>query len=240
MLGLKVFFINSDKFLTATRVFSKRIVGNSIEPCGKTRFAAKAADVFVSAQKCLLGEIVRKRKIRSGELAKQTPHAGLMPSDQLAESVLIIINKNSGDEVCIGQLHGRRLRYRRRIVLPSFQLPHEQITRANKKWNKANAPRATLPIVHGGQENHETEADHHQYYTTAHIGTLTVCGRRIQQGRRHFLTFFHHQTDGAVQSSRLGKTKIHDHRDDQHRSAKDSHHRNYDNWDYIRRNVTVM
>ena len=86
MRGLKPFFINSDKFLTATRVFSKRIVGNSIEPCGKTRFAAKAADVLVSAQKCLLGEIVRKRKIRSGELAKQTPHAGLMPSDQLAES----------------------------------------------------------------------------------------------------------------------------------------------------------
>jgi hypothetical protein len=110
MLGLKLFFINSDKFLTATRVFSKRIVGNSIEPCGKTRFAAKAADVFVGAQKCLLGEIVRKREIRSGELAKQTPHARLMPSDQFAESVLIIINKNSRDEVCIGQLHGRRLR----------------------------------------------------------------------------------------------------------------------------------
>jgi len=109
MLGLKLFFINSNKFLTATRVFSKRIVGNAIEPCGKPRFAAKAADVFVSAQKRLLGEIVRKREIRSGELAKQTSHARLMPSDQFAESVLIIINKNSRDEVCIGQLHGRRL-----------------------------------------------------------------------------------------------------------------------------------
>src|SRR5258708_3900923 len=220
MRGLKVFFINSDKFLTATRVFSKRIVGNSIEPCGKTRFATKAADVFVIPEKCLLGEMVRKREIRSGKLAKQTSHARLMPSDQLAESVLIIVNKNSRDEVCIGQLHGRRLRCRRRIVLPSFQLPHEQIPRANKKWNKANTPRAALPIIYGGQENHETEADHHQYHTTAHIGALTLCGRRIQQSRRDFLPFFHHQTYGAMHSTRLRHTEIHNYGDDQDRCAE--------------------
>jgi hypothetical protein len=33
-----------------------------------------------------------------------------MPSNQFAESVLVVIDKNSCDKVCIGQLHGRRLR----------------------------------------------------------------------------------------------------------------------------------
>jgi hypothetical protein len=34
----------------------------------------------------------------------------LMPSNQLTESVLVVIDKNSRDKVRIGQLHGRRLR----------------------------------------------------------------------------------------------------------------------------------
>jgi hypothetical protein len=49
----------------------------------------------------------------------------LVAANQLAERVLILIDKNSRDKVCIGQLHARRLRYRRRTVLLSFQLPHQ-------------------------------------------------------------------------------------------------------------------
>jgi hypothetical protein len=55
----------------------------------------------------------------------------LMPPNQLTESVLVIIDKNSCDQVCISQLHGRRLRYRRRIVLLRIQLPYKQITYSN-------------------------------------------------------------------------------------------------------------
>jgi hypothetical protein len=33
-----------------------------------------------------------------------------MPPNQFTESVVVVIDKNSRDEVCIGQLHGRRLR----------------------------------------------------------------------------------------------------------------------------------
>ena len=102
-----------------------------------------------------------------------------MPPHQLAKGVLIIIDKDSRDEVCIGQLHTRRLCYRRRIVLLSLQLPDQQVTRANQKWNKADAPRAALPIVHGGEEEHETEAYHYQDDAATHIGALSLCGRRI-------------------------------------------------------------
>jgi hypothetical protein len=35
-------------------------------------------------------------------LTQQASHARLMPSYQLAEGVLIIINENSRDKVCIG------------------------------------------------------------------------------------------------------------------------------------------
>jgi hypothetical protein len=43
-------------------------------------------------------------------LTQETAHGGLMPPNQLTEGVLVVIDKNSRDEVCISQLHGRRLR----------------------------------------------------------------------------------------------------------------------------------
>ena len=115
-----------------------------------------------------------------------------MPPHQFAERVLIVIDKDSRDEVAIGQLHSRRLRYRRHIVLLSLQLPHQEITRANQEGNKPDAPRAALPIVHGAEEDHQAEANHREDHATAHVGALSLCGRRIQQGLRHWLPFFHH------------------------------------------------
>ena len=153
-LGLKLFLIDSDKFLASPRVFPETIVRNAIEPGRETGFAAKAADVFICAQESVLGEVIRQRDIGAGKLAQKTSHTRLMPPNQFAERVLIVIDKDSRDEVAIGQLHSRRLRYRRHIVLLSFQLPHQEITRANQEGNKPNAPRATLPVVHGGKEEH--------------------------------------------------------------------------------------
>jgi hypothetical protein len=94
--------IDSDQLLPAAGILAKTIVGDSIKPGGEFRFAAEPADVFVSANKSVLGQIVRKRKVAAGELAQQTAHARLMPTDQLAKSVLVVIDKNSGDKSCIG------------------------------------------------------------------------------------------------------------------------------------------
>src|SRR2546430_12503862 len=96
-LGLELRFIDPDQFLAAAGVFAKTIVGDAIKPGGKTRFAAKAADMFVSAQKCFLGQIVGQGNVGAGKLSKQTAYSGLMTSHQFAECMLVIIDKNSRD-----------------------------------------------------------------------------------------------------------------------------------------------
>ncbi len=150
--GLKLFFIDSNKLFAAPCVFPETIVGNAIKPGRETGFTPKAPDVFICAQESVLGEVIRQRDIGAGKLAQETPHTRLMPPHQFAECVLIVIDKDSRDEVSIGQLHSRRLRYRRHIVLLSLQLPHQKITRANQEGNKPDAPGAALPVVYGGKE----------------------------------------------------------------------------------------
>ena len=105
LLGLPPLLIHADKFLAAARILAKTVVRDSIKPCGKSRFTAKAADVLVSANKGVLREIIRQGDICAGELSKQTAHTGLMPAHELSERVLIVITKNSCDEVRITQLH---------------------------------------------------------------------------------------------------------------------------------------
>ena len=151
-LGLKLFLIDSDKFLASPCVFPKTVVSNAIKPGRETGFTPKAADVFICAQESVLGEVIRERDIGARKLAQETSHTRLMPPHQFAECVLIVIDKDSRDEVAIGQLHSRRLRYRRHIVLLSLQPPHQEITRANQEGNKPDAPGTTLPVVYGGKE----------------------------------------------------------------------------------------
>ena len=102
LFGLPLLFIDSDQFLSFAGIFAKAIVGDSIKPGRKLRFTAKAPNVPVSANKRVLGEIVRQLNITAGKLAQQTAHARLMTTDQLAKSVLVVIGKNSSDEVGIG------------------------------------------------------------------------------------------------------------------------------------------
>ena len=151
-LGLKLFLIDSDKLLASSCVFPKTIVSDAIKPGRETGFPTKAADVFICPQESVLGEVIRQRDIGAGKLAQETSHTRLMPPHQFAERVLIVIDKDSSDEGSIGQLHNRRLRYRRHIVLLSFQLPYQEITRANQEGNKPDAPGTTLPVVYGGKE----------------------------------------------------------------------------------------
>ena len=102
VLCLELFFVDSHKFLPAARIFSKTIVSDPVKPRGKARFAAKAADVLIGAQECLLRQIVRQSNVGSSKLTEQTAHGGLMPPNQLTESVLVVVDKNSSDEVGIG------------------------------------------------------------------------------------------------------------------------------------------
>ena len=102
MFGLKLSFIDANEFLSFPRFFPKTVVGNPIEPGRKTRFTAEAAEVLVGLEKSFLREVVRKRDIRPDKVTEQTSHARLMVPDQLGKGVMVVIDKNARNEVCIG------------------------------------------------------------------------------------------------------------------------------------------
>jgi hypothetical protein len=102
VFGLQLSFVDANQLLSFSGLLPETVVGDPVEPGRKTRFPAKAAEVFVSPQKCLLGEIVRERNIGADELAEQTPDARLVVAHQLGERVVVILEKNASDEVCIG------------------------------------------------------------------------------------------------------------------------------------------
>jgi len=95
-------FIDANQFLSFAGLFAETVVGNPIKPGRKTGFTAKAAKVFVSPQKRFLREIVREGNIGADQGTEQTSHARLMISHQLGEGMVVVIDKDSGDEVCIG------------------------------------------------------------------------------------------------------------------------------------------
>ncbi len=99
---LQLSFIDANQFLSFAGLFAETIVGDPIKPGRKPGLSAKAAEVFVSAQKGFLREIVRERNIGADQLAEQTSHARLMIPHQLREGMVVVIDKNTSDEVCIG------------------------------------------------------------------------------------------------------------------------------------------
>jgi hypothetical protein len=101
MLRLQLLLIHADKLFSFPRIFTKTIVSDAIHPGGKPRFTAKAPDVLVRAEKSFLREIIRQGDICAGELSKEAAHTGLMAAHELAERVLIVIDKNSCDKVRI-------------------------------------------------------------------------------------------------------------------------------------------
>ena len=102
MFCLQLSFIDANEFLSFASLFAKAVVSDPVEPRRKTRLAAEAAEILVRAQESFLGQIVREGDIRPDQLAQQTAHARLMISDQLRKGVVIVIKKDSSDEVCIG------------------------------------------------------------------------------------------------------------------------------------------
>ena len=101
VFGFQLSFIDANQFLSFPRFFPETVVGNPVKPGGETRFAAEAAQVLVSFKKCFLREVVRERDIRPDKVAEQTSHARLMIPDQLRKGVVVVVNKDARNEVCI-------------------------------------------------------------------------------------------------------------------------------------------
>ena len=102
MFRLQLSFINANELLSFAGLFAETIVSDPVKPRRKTRLAPKAAKILVSAQKRFLRQVVRERDIGANELAEQTSHARLMISHQFRKGMVVVIEKNAGDEVCIG------------------------------------------------------------------------------------------------------------------------------------------
>jgi hypothetical protein len=99
---LQLSFIDANQLLSFAGLFTETVVGDSIKPGRKTGFTAKAAEVLVSAQKSFLREVVGERNIGANQRPEQTSHARLMISHQFRKGMVVVIDKNAGDEVCIG------------------------------------------------------------------------------------------------------------------------------------------
>jgi hypothetical protein len=102
VFSLQLSFVDANQLFPFSRFFPETIVGDPVKPRRKTRFTAEAAQVFVSPQKRLLSEVVGQGNIRSDQVAEQTSDARLMIPDQFRKSVVVVINKNARNEVCIG------------------------------------------------------------------------------------------------------------------------------------------
>ena len=109
LLGLPPLLIHADQLLATARVLAKTVVRDSIKPRGKSRFTPKASNILVSSEKSFLCKVIGQSEVCAGELPQQTAHAGLMAAHKFAERVLIVVGKNSRNEVRIRKLHSRNI-----------------------------------------------------------------------------------------------------------------------------------
>ena len=101
VFGFELSFIDANEFLSFPSFFPETIVGDAVKPGRKTRFAPEAAEVFVSLEKRFLGEVIREGDVRPNQIPEQTSHARLMVPNQLRKGVVVVINKDARNEVCI-------------------------------------------------------------------------------------------------------------------------------------------
>jgi hypothetical protein len=105
--GLRVVFsfklglVDPNQFLSPAGILAKTVVGDTVKPGGKFRLSSEAANVFVSAEEGLLGKIICQCQIASRELPQKTADRRLVIADQLSEGMMIIVDKNPGNEIDI-------------------------------------------------------------------------------------------------------------------------------------------
>jgi hypothetical protein len=102
MFCLQLSFINANELLSFAGLFAETIVSDPVKPRRKTRLSAEGAEILIRTQKRFLRQVVRERDISADELAEQTSHARLMIPHQFRKGMVVVIEKNAGDKVCIG------------------------------------------------------------------------------------------------------------------------------------------
>jgi hypothetical protein len=233
VFGLQLSFIDANEFLSFPRFFPKAIVGDSVKPGRKTRFAAEAPQVFVGLEKGFLRKIVRQRDIGPDQIAEQTSHARLVVPDQFRKGVVVVINQDTRNEICIGERHAAMLGQRWGFVCAfgAFQFPNDQVAHADQERDDAERPGAALPVVHRAEEDHQAEPDHNEDYAAPHIRTGAHRGRRREERGRDRLAFRHHFPDRAMKRPAAEVAEEHDRGHNQNLRAEQGGKDNPNDWD---------
>ena len=103
LLGFENCLIDADELLPPPRFLAEAVVSDAVKPGRKLGLAAEAPDVLERFEEGFLAEIIGEGGITARELTEQTADRRLMPAHELRERVVVIIEKDSGDEVCIRQ-----------------------------------------------------------------------------------------------------------------------------------------
>ncbi|HEX4641398.1 MAG TPA: hypothetical protein VH252_08425 [Chthoniobacterales bacterium] len=109
VFGFQLSFIDANQFLSFPGFLPETVIGDPVKPGGETRFPAEAPEVFVGTEKGFLREIVGQGDIAPDQIAEQTSDTRLVIPDQLRKRVVVVINKNACNEVCISQGHAPML-----------------------------------------------------------------------------------------------------------------------------------
>ena len=154
LLGFELRLIDPDQLFSLARLLAETVVADPIKPGGEFRFAPKTPNVFVSAEKRLLGEIVCQSEIAAGELAEEAADGRLMITHEFGKGVVIIFNKNPRDKISIIERHLISLHLRGSVFAPHVQSPDEEITETDKERDNAKAPGTALPVVYRAEKHH--------------------------------------------------------------------------------------
>src|SRR5205809_3083891 len=92
---------------------------------------------------------------------------------------------------------------RRNFVSTTLQFPDEEITETNYERDYAQAPRPAFPIIHRPKKDHQAQSYHQEDDAAPQIGSRPNHWRWGKESGRHFLAFFDHRANGAMQGTRF-------------------------------------
>src|SRR5262249_16298321 len=120
-----------------------------------------------------------------------------MAAHEFTEGVLIVIGKNSRNEVRIRKLHSRNITFPVAAEECPFCFPTSiQTTNPTQNETHPAPPRAPSPVFTRRKPNHQPEAHHGPNNPAAHVRASAHGSHlRCKQFSGNRLTFLHHHAD---------------------------------------------
>ena len=120
---------------------------------------------------------------------------------------------------------------RRNFVSTALKFPDQQITETNHERDHPQAPPATFPVIHRPKKDHQAQSYHQEDDAAPQIGSRPNHWRWRKESGWHFLAFFDHRADGAMQGARFQVAEEHNRGHNHDGSTKERCEDNADDWD---------